>query len=668
MELPKWFRRKSPALSAHVAIGFMPADIITVTTGRDCVDALEITLDWTESCLKSTGGGAGPPIRLGPHESIHFLVTSDPWNGSHRDTNHRIVEMPFQDAAAIVIYLVWRSAPAEQDMERMAIVWQARDWLANRAPFILTGSEAEAIHKHVRDHTDANVDAVFRLRRRVRRATTRHGKRRRGKNQDQSRRTAVGSSSRTLASIAISGYRGFGTTETLTLARPDGTPGSGLTFVVGPNNAGKSSLWEAFDGIARSMRGEYSVPEPRRNKRSRDGVSFVAQWHDGSSYTVSSVRPDSSLTKGEWEPRIIVGPRTEIVPVPSRRAHFSTFGRGLALNRDWMIDGTEYSRSRASDYLHQFAGRLFKVHEDGAARNEFDNLMSEILGRDFPWTIDLAEGNHGQSYYLKVSVDDNETHSGDGLGEGITSLMYIVDALYGIEPGTLVAIDEPELSLHPKLVRRLGRVLARISANNQIVVFTHSPTLVSWDDIKAGAEIARVHRVAGQSHIAQVGRPALNEAAALHGAWRTPHTLGFDATATIFLDDGVIVVEGQEDAGLLPKAFELVGISMPADVFGWGASGSGSVEKILGLLRGLGFSQVVAVLDNNVTDHTQRLKDKFPEYMVAELPAPDIRDKPEKELSGLFDEHGTAIKEELVEETHRVLASIADYFSNAQAT
>ncbi|MDH5640423.1 MAG: ATP-binding protein, partial [Nitrospira sp.] len=49
-----------------------------------------------------------------------------------------------------------------------------------------------------------------------------------------------------LKAIKVSGYRGFSTPQTIRFAQPSGKPGSGLTLIVGPNNAGKSSVMEVL--------------------------------------------------------------------------------------------------------------------------------------------------------------------------------------------------------------------------------------------------------------------------------------------------------------------------------------------------------------------------------------------------------------------------------------
>ena len=64
--------------------------------------------------------------------------------------------------------------------------------------------------------------------------------------------------------IEILGLRGFSKKGKLILAKPDTNPGSGLTVIVGPNNSGKSTIYEAFRAMSQSE--PPSFTEGRRNK------------------------------------------------------------------------------------------------------------------------------------------------------------------------------------------------------------------------------------------------------------------------------------------------------------------------------------------------------------------------------------------------------------------
>ncbi len=463
-----------------------------------------------------------------------------------------------------------------------------------------------------------------------------------------------------LESISVEGFRGFREPALLKLAQPNGEDGSGLTFVVGANNTGKSTVWESFDAIARKLKSDVSFSEGRRNRATSGGIRIELSRADGSRYCVQSRHAETSETKGSWSteehPTAL-----EIITVPSRRQFQASFGRGGGAQRDWMHDGSDFTRFRQHD---QFTGRLFDLHNNEQKKAKFDELMAEVLGHRLEWAIELGEGQQGQSYYLKVTTGEGVQHTSEGLGDGIISLLYILNALYDSESGTLLVFDEPELSLHPQLVRRLREVFARFAATRQIVVFTHSPQLVSWADIQSGAAIARVFKDGTDSKLAQATRTTIDQIPASRGGWRNPHTLGVDANEALFLDDGIIVVEGQEDAALLPSAFELSGVQPAGTVFGWGSGGSGNVLKITNLLKELGFRRVAVVLDNNVPDIANKIRDAHYDVFVAEIPAPDIRDKPafsSRSVKGLLTEDGKAIKDEFKADTRTLLGKVAGY-------
>lgn len=546
----------------------------------------------------------------------------------------------------------------------VVVYWRGADRISGRGPIGLYGADATAIREYSADPTNRLTIAPRVRGKRIKSIRTWGGSQRQNGGRKVDHLSAVSPAVPVRVSgLTLRGLRGFRSDAGLRLAQPTGVPGSGLTIVVGANNAGKSTIWEAFDALARKSKFDVSFSEGRRNRLSPDGVHIRLDRVDGSAYSLRSRNPDTSETVAEWITTGNGPQRFEIVSVPSRRQFNASFGKNVTSQRDWMTSGSDFSRSRQFDQSSQFTGRLFDLHNDEAKKAKFDSLMGDVLGHELKWMIDLADGQQGQSYYLKIATGDGSNHTSEGLGDGIISLLFILNALYDSEPGTLVTIDEPELSLHPQHVRRLGRLISRFARDRQIVVFTHSPALVSWDDIAAGAEIARVFREGGQSLLAQASRSAIDDISRARGGWVNPHVFGSDANATLFLDDGVIVVEGQEDAALLPTVFEQLEIPFNGAIFGWGSGGESNVERILTLLFELGFKRVAAVLDNDVPETSEKLRARFPGYLVVEIPAADIRDKPAKNFSGkagLMDRRGRRVKPELEDAAREVLQQVSD--------
>lgn len=563
----------------------------------------------------------------------------------------------------VVLIVYWGAQLRADAVGSFGILWTSFDRSQGRAPIIVDAGEVERITANPPIATSAKPQIFSRRFRRVR-GISRLDELRRDRMRQEQPLKGENMLPVRASQLTVRGLRGFQEDAVLRLAQPTGVAGSGLTIVVGENNAGKSTVWESFDALARKMRTDVSFSEGRRNQKSEGGVRIRLDRVDGSSYVLESKHADTSETRGSWETAGTAGESVfELVSVPARRQFQPNFGKSGTVGRDWMISQGEFSRARQADQFMQFTGRLFDLHNDDTKKARFDQLMAEVIGADLRWSIELADGQFGQSYYLKVLSGEN-SHTSDGLGDGIISLMFILNALYDSEPTTLLTIDEPELSLHPQLVRRLGRVISRLASDRQIVIFTHAPALISWDDIAAGGEVARVYREDGQSKVAQASREAIVAISKARGGWTNPHALGSDANAALFLDDGVIVVEGQEDAALLPKVFEKLAVEFNGTIFGWGSGGAHNIGRFLALLRDLGFSRVAAVLDNDVPDVAARLKTEFDQYLIVEQPASDIRDKPSKRFAGkegLLDERGRQVKPHLEDAAREVLTQVSNY-------
>jgi hypothetical protein len=61
--------------------------------------------------------------------------------------------------------------------------------------------------------------------------------------------------------------------------------------------------------------------------------------------------------------------------------------------------------------------------------------------------------------------------------------------------------------------------------------------------------------------------------------------MGLDAREAFFLDDGVILVEGQEDVLAYRRALKEMEIEIPGHFFGWGVGGAPKMRIIAKLLR-----------------------------------------------------------------------------------
>jgi len=66
------------------------------------------------------------------------------------------------------------------------------------------------------------------------------------------------------------------------------------------------------------------------------------------------------------------------------------------------------------------------------------------------------------------------------LSEGTLRFLWLVTVLLSPQISPLTLIDEPEVSLHPELLKLLAEVLQDASSRGQIIVATHAAELIRW--------------------------------------------------------------------------------------------------------------------------------------------------------------------------------------------
>ena len=476
--------------------------------------------------------------------------------------------------------------------------------------------------------------------------------------------------------ITIQGLRGFGKECTIEFSIPKTVSsmddsrdqnidnlGSGMTIFVGSNNSGKTTILEALRAFNSQKDNPPSFSERKRNMKCQKGkVHLKLETESNEVYTIDTVESGGSETvmgkKGcrdelEWSaPKIFV--------LQSRRSVEFEFYHS-AMERDEYIQ-TQQMKTR-THILNDFSARLFKMYKN---KKTFNELLGRVLGYDFEWTI---EQNDNGTFYLKFIVN-NCVHSSEGVGDGIWSVFTICDALYDSEPGCTIAVDEPELSLHPAYQKRIMELFKEFSKDRQIIISTHSPYFIDFESITKGASLYRtVKNTDGNIEVYKLLEQNRKDLAGFLDNINQPHTLGIEAKEIFFLEDNVILTEGQEDVIMYKKACKEVSIPLHGNFFGWGSSGASNIRKIASILRNLGYQKVVAIFDGDMLAEKKKFEVDFPEYCSQIISMPDIRDKPptsaKKGKEGMMKQDGT-IKEEHKDEIRMLFKSINSYFKTVK--
>ena len=452
--------------------------------------------------------------------------------------------------------------------------------------------------------------------------------------------------------LSVLGFRGFGERQTVDFAIPDGnTPGSGLSIITGANNSGKTTIVEAIQAF--NCKEAPSISEGRRNALSNGRVELTLEDVKGEKHSITSTPAGGSITEKDFEGhfRFYILQSRRAVPFEFREQRY---GQG----RDEYIDYALNFQKQRTPSLNQFEDRLFDII---AKKNQFDEVLQKVLGFEFLWTLELRD--NGQ-YYIKYSFGD-VSHSSEGIGDGIWSIFTICAALFDSEAEAVIIIDEPELSIHPTLQKKLKQLLLEYSATRQIIICTHSPYFVDWNVIAKGAKLIRVIKDGPNSKCFSIGDKGQKIIAKMLNDLNNPHVLGIDASEVFFLEDNIILVEGQEDVVIFNKIADSLELPFRGTFFGWGAGGAAKIKMFLTLFQELGFKKVVAIFDGDMKGNAENVRELFPKYHIEVLEEDDIRDKKQRKINsktGITDENGD-LKEQYRSYARKLIESINSYLA-----
>lgn len=452
----------------------------------------------------------------------------------------------------------------------------------------------------------------------------------------------------------IEGYRGFGVKIHIDLAKPNGKLGSGLTIIAGPNNSGKSTIVEGFQALARRV--TPSFKELQRNKNTNYKLLFKIKRVNGRVTELKTINGGGSET--EWVEIDEKSNTFLIYVLPSRRRFdplISGNVQSTKEDRALYISNASFPGTRGGE-MDRFPVRIFEWQRN---IKRFNSDLKKILDTLPNWSIEQYPS--GQ-YYLKFDYN-GFVHTSDGLGDGIINIFFIVDALYDSGVQHTIVIDEPELSLHPSLQKRVLKLLAEYAKDRQIVIATHSPYFIDFDYLANGARLFRTVKENNLIKIYQLSTESITSIKNYKNDLDNPHVLGLNAKEVFFLEDKVILVEGQDDKYCYEKMQDKLEIFLKGEFFGWGVGGADKMPHIAKILQDLGYKKVVGILDSS--DKTikiyNELNEKFKEYNVFRIPTEDVRKKRGSKKTTICDKFGE-LKNEYIDTMKKMFAEINRIF------
>lgn len=93
--------------------------------------------------------------------------------------------------------------------------------------------------------------------------------------------------------------------------------------------------------------------------------------------------------------------------------------------------------------------------------------------------VEMSKANSLEKILPVFKNSSGDVFDINGLSSGEKQLFIRTLAIKAMEPeNSIILIDEPELSLHPKWQQRIIDVYKKIGKNNQIIIATHSPHIL----------------------------------------------------------------------------------------------------------------------------------------------------------------------------------------------
>jgi predicted ATPase len=150
-----------------------------------------------------------------------------------------------------------------------------------------------------------------------------------------------------------------------------------------------------------------------------------------------------------------------------------------------------------SDDGSNLAAALQTIREIGDGE-----ALDTAIGDAFPGArVEIV--NHGGRFEVALRQEGLlRPLRGAELSDGTLRYLLLAAALLSPRPPGLLVLDEPETSLHPDLLPSLARLIARASANSQVIVVSHAARLVAALEREAASQSIVLERRLGATGFA----------------------------------------------------------------------------------------------------------------------------------------------------------------------
>ncbi|HUP62738.1 MAG TPA: ATP-binding protein [Thermoanaerobaculia bacterium] len=250
-------------------------------------------------------------------------------------------------------------------------------------------------------------------------------------------------------------------------------PNFGLRVDFGAMNGRTSAGYYAFEVRALPNYGFEVV----REQCSVTGPSGAVSWFDRQGATflssVAGVKPP-------------IDPPSLSLPLVGGAANFAPALRALAAMRVYAIEPGKLREMQEPDSgttLKSDGSNATSVLKEIERQSEIEfRRISEILGTIVPNTTDVQVRKHGKNLSLEFTQEWGEKKrlkfEAFSMSDGTLRAIGLLAAVFQRPTPSLIAIEEPEATIHPGALGSILDLLRHASKHMQVVITTHSPELL----------------------------------------------------------------------------------------------------------------------------------------------------------------------------------------------
>jgi predicted ATPase len=254
-----------------------------------------------------------------------------------------------------------------------------------------------------------------------------------------------------------------------------------LNVLIGPNGGGKSNLLSALDLVRISATGGL------KEEVFRMGGMGALVWNGESPKIVFGVKSKTVLAPYNLVLARLGSSGGFATPLPSLIEGHSLleFIRGWSVHHDVRTDrgselrGTTVTRDerRVDPDGQNLIAVLHTLYESDRDFEEFlDKVMLAAFPNDYDKLVFPPEADGRTQLRVRRKHLKRADSSGD-LSDGTLRFLLLMTILGNPSP-SLIAIDEPETGLHPRMMSIVAEVGKNAARKSQVIFTTHSPSFL----------------------------------------------------------------------------------------------------------------------------------------------------------------------------------------------